>query len=229
MDLKKDYNRLYQHWLNEFEQADLTRLTEESFQNYKSHIKTVNDYEVDEKNELESQLLESYKENFNFLFNDFLKIRELKIINSALALQDINLDYVIEAEKLFYQNLVSSIKGFKKLKALSVYEEEDLIKVESVLQQDESITSKLQETDRNIQEIKDIIQEEPKEDLKLILNDKASNYKYTVIRFLKKTPPLVGIDLINYGPFKENDIANMPYKNAKILIFEKFAEKVDVS
>jgi len=229
MDLKKDYNRLYQHWLNEFEQADLTRLTEESFQNYKSYIKTVNDYEVDKKNELESQLLESYKENFNFLFNDFLKIRELKIINSALALQDINLDYVIEAEKLFYQNLVSSIKGFKKLKALSVYEEEDLIKVESVLQQDESITSKLQETDRNIQEIKDIIQEEPKEDLKLILNDKASNYKYTVIRFLKKTPPLVGIDLINYGPFEENDIANMPYKNAKILIFEKFAEKVDVS
>jgi len=228
MDLKKDYNTLYQHWLKEFNHVDLTSLTEEEFQNYKNIVKTVSNFELKEKIELQIQLLESYKENFNFLFNDFLKIRELKIINSALALQDINLDHVIEAEKLFYQNLVSSIKGFKKLKALLIYEEEDLTKVESVLQKDETIT-KVQKTDRNIEEIQNIIQEGSIEDSELILKRKVSNYNYTVIRFLKKTPPLVGIDLINYGPFKENDVANMPYKNAKILIFEKFAEKVDVS
>jgi DNA replication initiation complex subunit (GINS family) len=40
---------------------------------------------------------------------------------------------------------------------------------------------------------------------------------------------LVGIDLINYGPFKKEDIANLPYENAKILLSEKFAEKIDLS
>ena len=41
-------------------------------------------------------------------------------------------------------------------------------------------------------------------------------------------PPLVGIDGINYGPFQANDIANMPHKNAKILIYEKLAEEIEV-
>ncbi|MFX0106178.1 MAG: hypothetical protein ACFE75_11910, partial [Candidatus Hodarchaeota archaeon] len=44
-----------------------------------------------------------------------------------------------------------------------------------------------------------------------------------------KTPPLVGVDLINYGPFEKEDIANIPQKNAKILIYEKFAEEIDLS
>ena len=54
-------------------------------------------------------------------------------------------------------------------------------------------------------------------------------YEYTLIRFNEPSPPLVGIDLINYGPFKTNDVANMPYKNAKILIYEKIAEKIEIS
>ena len=53
--------------------------------------------------------------------------------------------------------------------------------------------------------------------------------KYTLVRFLKNTPPLVGVDLINYGPFEEDDIANLPQENAKILIIEDFAEKIEIS
>ena len=58
---------------------------------------------------------------------------------------------------------------------------------------------------------------------------KGEEFDYILIRFLKKTPPLVGIDLINYGPFQKEDLAYMPSKNAKILLNEKFAEKIEPS
>ena len=54
-------------------------------------------------------------------------------------------------------------------------------------------------------------------------------FNYVLLRFLEKTPALVGIDLINYGPFEKEDIANIPRENAKILIYEKAAEEIDIS
>ena len=64
---------------------------------------------------------------------------------------------------------------------------------------------------------------------KTIQTKQLAQYKYTLIRFTNPSPPLVGIDGFNYGPFQEDDIVNLPYKNAKILIYEKFAEKIDIT
>jgi DNA replication initiation complex subunit (GINS family) len=55
-----------------------------------------------------------------------------------------------------------------------------------------------------------------------------TDYQYTLIRMVKNSPPLVGVDMKNYGPFEKEDVINMPYKNAIILINEKFAEKIDL-
>jgi DNA replication initiation complex subunit (GINS family) len=150
-----------------------------------------------------------------------LKIRELKIINFALALKEINLDNVIEAEKLLYENLVSSIKGYKKVKAISLYEEEEL-EADNLTKEREEIKSVFEESKilkkEKISKVLDSKKESDKEKI-----------KYILVRFLKNTPPLVGVDLINYGPFAVEDIAHLPQKNAKILITEKFAEKIEIS
>ncbi|MFX1601613.1 MAG: hypothetical protein ACFFB6_13555, partial [Promethearchaeota archaeon] len=147
-------------------------------------------------------------------------IREIKIINSALALKEINLDNVIEAERLLYKNLVSAIKGYKKVKAISLYAKDQVApdkltepEVEMKSDVEEVSLSKEQETSKILDSIKRIDQEK---------------IKYTLVRFLKSTPPLVGVDLINYGPFEKEDIANLPQKNAKILIIEKFAENIEI-
>ena len=124
MDLKKDYNLLYQHWFKEFEQAELTSLTQEDFNHFKSLLARINTYQVDKTDEIKYQLIESYKKNIDFLFNDLLKIRETKIKNAALANREINLENVIEAEKLLYQNLISTFKGYKKLKNLLINEDQ---------------------------------------------------------------------------------------------------------
>ena len=126
MELQKEYEKLYQHWLKEFQNSDLTELSQEIYNQYKKFLDFINDYQEEGENEIRDHIIKSYKDNVNYLFNDFLKIRELKITNSALILKEIKIDNIIEAEKLLYENLVSSIKGHKKVKALSLYENDEI-------------------------------------------------------------------------------------------------------
>ena len=229
MNLKADYKRLYQHWLKEFEQTALTRLTQEDFNYFSKTVNYIKKFELEDKQKVKLQLLNSYKENLNFLFTDFLKIRELKILNAALALQEIDFKDCIEAEKLFYQNLISSIKGFKKLKKISLYDDNEPLELEEIFEKENVIiestpVEKVKDDEKMIFPIDDSL-----EKLKTIQTNQLAQYKYTLIRFINSSPPLVGIDGINYGPFQEDDIANLPYKNAKILIYEKFAEKIEIT
>jgi DNA replication initiation complex subunit (GINS family) len=221
MDLKKDYEKLYQHWLNEFQQTELTVLNKEILGSYKKILNYVNNHHEDLKNNLKFQVFESYKQNLNYLFDDLLKMRESKITNFALALREIEINNIIEAEKLLYQNLISSIKGYKKVKAISIFQENEVLKPDEKIDTKISITREVEESEVLLKENEsispEITEEEPKEQIEFLL-----------LRFLKKTPPLVGIDLLNYGPFEKEDIAFIPSKNANILIFEKFAEKIEV-
>jgi hypothetical protein len=229
MNLKADYKRLYQHWLKEFEQSALTRLAQEDFNYFSKTVNYIKKFELEDKQKVKIQLLNSYKENFNFLFTDFLKVRELKLLNAALTLQEIDFNDVIEAEKLFYQNLISSIKGFKKLKKISLYDDSESLELEEIFEKENVIVESTP-----IEKVKDdektkVIIDGISEKSKTIQTKQLAQYKYTLIRFTSPSPPLVGIDGFNYGPFQENDIANLPYKNAKILMFEKFAEKIDIA
>jgi len=229
MNLKIDYQKLYQHWLKEFEQSELTPLTQESFDYYRKNVDYITKFELEGKQNIEIQLLKSYKYGFKYLFNDFLKIREVKILNLALILQEIDYNNVIEAEKLFYQNLISTIKGFKKLKTLVLYEEDEPIELDKVLE-DEDLSIEPSRVETPPEEGSKSTEGDLGQDTSdNIQSEQVAQYNYTLIRFNSPSPPLVGIDLINYGPFQENDIANMPYKNAKILIYEKIAEKIDIT
>jgi len=228
MNLKLDYKRLYQHWLKEFEQTALTRLTQEDFNYFSKIVNHIKKFELGNKQKVKLQLLNSYKENLNFLFTDFLKIRELKLLNAALTLQGIDFNDVIDAERLFYQNLISSIKGFKKLKKISLYDDNESLELEEIFEKENVIVEstpveKVKDDEKMIVPIDDI-----SEKSKTIQTKQLVQYKYTLIRFTSPSPPLVGIDGFNYGPFQEDDIANLPYKNARILIYEKFAEKIDI-
>lgn len=228
MNLKTDYRNLYEHWLKEFEQSELTPLTQENFNSYKKNIDYIVKFELDSRHNVEIQILKSYKYGFKYLFNDLLKIREVKLLNSALVLQEIDYNNVIEAEKLFYQNLVSSIKGFKKLKTLTLYEEDEPIELDNVLEVEEIPVHPSPEILPIEKDLESTEVESPQKKSDEIQPKQVIQYDYILIRFNNPSPPLVGIDGINYGPFQANDIANMPHKNAKILIYEKLAEKIEV-
>ena len=218
MDLEKDYEKLYNHWLEEFQNSELTQLTLDLYGEYNKFVKQIKEYRDDASDIIKEQLLKSYKDNIKYLFKDLLKLRKVKIINSALSLKEMDLEKMIEAEKLLFQNFVSALKGYKKVKTISISEEEE-----------NSKSSKLTNTELNgITDIPHTPQPGSQEDL-IEPETSDKKFKYTLVRILEKTPALVGIDLINYGPFDKENIAHLPSKNAKILIYEKFAEEIDLT
>lgn len=218
MDLKKDYEIFYQHWLQEFESEELTKLSEDLYSKYKSNSSFFNNLKLNDEDKIKAEIIESYKENFDFLFNDFMIIREIKILNLALALREIEIKNLVEPERLFYQNLISAIKGFKKVKASFIYDRSP--KIEDKIIKEAQVEALDINEDFN-QEISDLVSE-------YIAKEKPNQFNYILVKFLKKTPALVGIDLLNYGPFEKENIAYMPYENAKILIFEKFADNIEL-
>ena len=50
--------------------------------------------------------------------------------------------------------------------------------------------------------------------------------KSIAVRFLKAVDQIVGADLENYGPFKIEDVATLPYENAQSLISKKLVTKI---
>ncbi len=50
--------------------------------------------------------------------------------------------------------------------------------------------------------------------------------KLEAVAFLQAVPKFVGVDMHNYGPFKEGDVANLPEGNAKVLLEKKAAKHI---
>ncbi len=53
--------------------------------------------------------------------------------------------------------------------------------------------------------------------------------QYVSIRILKNMNAIVGADLKTYGPFKAEDVAILPRKNAESLIQHEYAEKISIN
>jgi len=59
--------------------------------------------------------------------------------------------------------------------------------------------------------------------------DVEQKRKRAALRFLKNVPAIIGADMETYGPFKVEDIASLPVENAKILVKQDLAEKVEIN
>ena len=61
-----------------------------------------------------------------------------------------------------------------------------------------------------------------------LLETVARNHRSrsVVIRFLKPIDQIVGTDLQTYGPFEAEDVATLPFENARALIGKKIAVKI---
>jgi DNA replication initiation complex subunit (GINS family) len=228
MNLKVEYEKLFNHWRKEFEKVRLTQFSEESFEKYKQIQEELN-YVKSDHDELGTILVEKYISNFNYLLDDLLELRKIKIINFSLNLKELEIDKLLKFEKIFYKNIVSSTKGYEKIKAYSdskgidkdslynVIEERDIvqegIKSEEPILEEKGVTDTIQEEEINYQNLEKV--------------DK--DIEYVLLRFKEHCPAIAGVDLLNYGPFKRDDIAYLPQAHAKILILDKIAEEIDIS
>jgi DNA replication initiation complex subunit (GINS family) len=60
------------------------------------------------------------------------------------------------------------------------------------------------------------------------INSMEDNTKRILVRFTASVPAFVGVDLVVYGPFEPEDVANIPLINSEVLIMKGVAEKLEV-
>lgn len=104
--------------------------------------------------------------------------------------------------KLRIDKIVSKIINNQEVDKASLTDEEDtLMKYLKVFKE---------ESDKILEDI--LSGREPK-----ITIVQSLKNKMVLVRFLKESPAIVGVDLKTYGPFKPEDLAYMPEENAEIL------------
>ncbi len=173
-------------------------------------------------------------------------------INSLYSIvqREIENDTVQELEPDFYTNISDYIGKLKrseydnieaKIKEALIKMTSELIEILLRNRLQKSIGPELVNHTNLLDEEKFILdcEEEKRERAEMILSSTLNGKskflesisqkhktKTTVVRFLKETDQIVGVDLEKYGPFKSEDIATIPYDNAQALISKNVVTKV---
>ena len=56
-----------------------------------------------------------------------------------------------------------------------------------------------------------------------------AEHKRAALRLLKEVPAVIGSDMKTYGPFKVEDVATVPAENARILVKQNLAVKLETN
>ncbi len=109
------------------------------------------------------------------------------------------------------------------------------IRIEKATNSDELDYTNLVDEERFILDSEDELRQRKETILSATLNGRlklletvAQNHRSRsiVVRFLKSIDQIVGTDLQTYGPFEAEDVATLPFENARALIGKKIAVKI---
>jgi len=201
------YETLFELLKREKDTTDLQKL-EPNFFNYfvdylngKKNMLDKEDtlFSYDEKKKVEKQI-----ENAKRIIKEIYERREKKILNIALMKSRtksnvIDTSALLENEKMFFDEIV---------KVLNLFRNEVINNI---------ITGEYAS--------KAAVESEKKDEKNMPGEDKSTK----IVRFLYAVPKFVGKELEEYGPFAEEDIANLPGEIADVLITQGNAEEITES
>lgn len=168
----------------------------------------------------------------------------------SILLREAENDSVQELDPKFYNNIAEFLGNLKnqgydgvesKIKESLVKMVTELIslllkiRIEKATNSEELDYSNLLDEERFILDSQDEMRQRKDTILSATLNGRlklletvASNHRSRsiVIRFLKPIDQIVGTDLQTYGPFEAEDVATLPFENARALINKKVAVKI---
>ena len=210
-DLKIIYEKLTVAWQYECNSKSICKLTDPELTSFMNCLKEVhkqtNELSPKSSTEIEKRIINKIRvnagKNADFLLNDLLDLRQEKIIDSCRKLDIIDFDLLTSAEKEFYNKIMPSFKGYRKMR--NMY---------SVLS--DSCSSETQTDNAPNYCITN--------EFEIDHNKPAKEVEYILMRTLDSIPALVGYDSVVYGPFKKEEMGVIPKINASILAKERLIE-----
>jgi hypothetical protein len=208
--LKIAFDKLTMSWETESNSVDLYALTDKELEYYMDFQKEVHNQESEKLPDTDAKtisIITELKSNscdiVNFIINDLLDLRVEKIISNCRNLNRIEENLLTSSEIEFYRNLMSAFKGYNKIR--NVYDSiTENCRPESNPICDTSV-NKSEEAPTTFNPIK---------------------LEYIAFYALDNIPPLKGIDFLNYGPYKKEDIGILPKLNAVILEKENLIKMI---
>ena len=169
-------------------------------------------FSYDEKKKVEKQI-----ENARRIIKGIYERREKKVLNIALTKSRTKSDVIdtssfLDNERRFFDEIVKVLDVFRNEVIDNVIEGKQI----SALTIESKKINKVADEDAQIKSGTNPVAVENKE--------KVKNIK--LVRFLYAVPKFVGKELEEYGPFEEEDIANLPSDIADILIGKGRVEEI---
>lgn len=135
------------------------------------------------------------------------------------------IELLFSAIRLLFETRYSKIETIRRAGKYQKNEIE-MIDYSNMTREEKFVLDGSFETDKRIQMILSAIQSG-----RPIVLDKISNilsHKLVPVRFIKPIDRFMGIDMVTYGPFVEEDIALLPSENARALTQSGLVEEIQI-
>jgi DNA replication initiation complex subunit (GINS family) len=220
MEINITYETLFDMLRKEKETLELQKLDEAFFKQVVEYLEEKSISLKDEKTDLfsydDKKKIEIQMNNIRKILKELYEKRESKTIDLALTKSRTKSDVIdtsalLEEEKRLFDSLVNLFDKFRNGVLLNI------------------LNGKEPQLDEETNEIKSdekLEESEDKDDSKSA-NELRKDTK--ILRFLHAVPKFVGKEMEEYGPFEENDIANIPTEIADVLISKERAEEIKES
>tara|TARA_Y100000310_G_C20569006_1_gene757006 strand:- start:130 stop:897 length:768 start_codon:yes stop_codon:yes gene_type:complete len=237
------YDTLFEILRNEKTKEDLQKLGDSFFNdvvNYLNEKQTEleensNQKELFENDEREKKIQQVA--NVKKILKDIYERREKKIMNMALnksrfSASMIDTSSLLDQEKMFYETLIKLFEGQRdnilaKLingvvpGAVSLHFKEETTSVEASVVSEAEPDNVEKKVERDIPESSEV-KEENSSGVEETDVDKPAK----LIRFLTAVPQFMGTDMLEYGPYDEEDVSKLPGEIADLLIEKERAEEI---
>jgi len=214
------YETLFELLKRERDTTDLQKLEPTFFNNFVDYLNEKRKmlgkedalFSYDEKKKVEKQI-----DNARRIIKGMYERREKKVLNIALTKSRTKSDVIdtssfLDNERRFFDEIVKVLDVFRNEVIDNVIEGKQI----SALTIESKKINKVADEDAQIKSGTNPVAVENKE--------KVKNIK--LVRFLYAVPKFVGKELEEYGPFEEEDIANLPSDIADILIGKGRVEEI---
>ncbi|MDD5086695.1 MAG: hypothetical protein PHV16_02990 [Candidatus Nanoarchaeia archaeon] len=219
------YETLFDLLRREKNRPELQKLSDSFVNDLKSYIKEKNSIlkgqqiKIGDSAEIEKENTEKQIDNIKSMLNNLFDRRQQKIVQMAIikAKTSSNPDdcsALLDEEKKLFNQLSDVLSGFRQSLLSEIYLVSETYKKKQPEEEPE------QENKENLENVQEDKQEENQE------KQQKKDEKTKLIRFINSVPRFVGRNLEVYGPFEEDDTANLPEEIADILTMKQRAEEI---
>lgn len=216
-DVNITYETLFDLLRREKTRAELQELDKKFFEDIVGYLNEKKKVLVEQKSKIdlfsstEREKTQKQLENIKKILKEIYEKRESKIINMALNKSRVP-SFIIDGavfldeEKKFFEQLLGLMDDYRKGILFRTLEgEQPLLEEKKV---NKEIAEKEVEKEQNVER-------------------KETEKNNSIVKFKNSVPRFVGTELEEYGPFEENEIANLPLEIASVLVEKDRAEFIE--